>query len=372
MVWKTIALLIVTLLTGWLFSKLNSLQRLDLIKPLEKAGLGPISNNIASPPSFKPTLPSIDKIFSADHSWVATLSAQKLRTVIATGDIIPARSVNYQVLQYKDFKWPYLKTAEALKNADITFINLEAPLLAKCPVTQEGMVFCGDERNVEGLDYAGVDIASLANNHAANYGSEGVQTTVKLLSDHSILTTGVNGPAIKEIRGMKFAFLGYNDIGGSQPGISNADEEKIKQEIGEARKQSDVVIVTFHWGIEYQPQPNKRQQYLGHLAIDSGADLVIGNHPHWIQPIESYKDKLITYAHGNFVFDQMWSQKTREGVIGRYSFFDKQLVDVELLPIQIEDFGQPYFVKQAKNDSILKEMKRESLILTIQSAITAK
>jgi poly-gamma-glutamate synthesis protein (capsule biosynthesis protein) len=315
--------------------------------------------------SFIPNLPSIDQIFSDNHTWIATLSAQRLRTVIATGDVIPARSVNSKVLQFKDFNWPYLETAHVTRNADIALINLETPLIKNCPPTQTGMIFCGDERNVEGLVYAGVDVASLANNHVGNYGIQAVQETTNLLNENGILVTEVDGPVIKDIRGIKFAFLGYNDISKPQPGVSNVDGGKIKQEIAQARQKADIVVVIYHWGVEYRNQPDERQKYLGHLAIDAGADLVIGNHPHWIQPVEIYKDKLITYAHGNFVFDQMWSEKTKEGVIGKYTFYGDKLIDVEFIPIKIIDFGQPNLITDPRTRmSILNDMKEQTLKLS--------
>jgi len=314
--------------------------------------------------SFMPNMPSIDQIFSDGHAWTASLSAQKIRTMITTGDVIPARSVNSQVLQRKNFNWPYLKTASVTRNADITFINLETPLIKNCPPTQTGMIFCGYQRNVEGLAYAGVDVASLANNHAGNYGIQAVQETTDLLNENGILITGINGPIIKDIRGVKFAFLGYNDISNPQPGISNVDEEKIKKEIAQAKQQADIVIVAYHWGVEYINQPDERQKYLGHFTIDKGADLVIGNHPHWIQPVEIYKDKLITYAHGNFVFDQMWSEKTKEGIIGKYTFYDNKLIDVEFIPIKIIDYGQPNLITDPPlKRSILGDMKAQSIKL---------
>jgi poly-gamma-glutamate synthesis protein (capsule biosynthesis protein) len=325
-----------------------------------------IASPISSPKevlgdSFMPGTPSIDQVFSDNHTWIATLSAQKIRTMIATGDVIPARSVNSKVLELKDFNWPYLKTAEITKNADITFINLETPLIKNCPTTQEGMIFCGHAGNIEGLEYAGVDIASLANNHAGNHDSDAVQKTKNLLNKSGILVTGINGVVIKEIRGLGFAFLGYNDISSPQPGISNVDEEKIKKEIAQARQLADIVVVTYHWGVEYRDQPDERQKYLGHFTIDAGADLVIGNHPHWIQPIEIYKGKLITYAHGNFVFDQMWSEKTKEGVIGKYTFYENRLIDVEFIPIKIIDYGQPNLITDPLlKRSIMDDMKIQS------------
>ncbi len=142
--------------------------------------------------------------------------------------------------------------------------------------------------------------------------------------------------------------------------MDGSNEKKIEEEIKEARKNADIVIVAFHWGEEYTNQPNKVQRELAHLAIDSGADLIIGNHPHWIQPVEIYKNKLIMYAHGNFVFDQMWSEKTKEGVVGKYTFFDKKLVDAEFLPIKIQSYGQPYFLEGKEKEDILKSLLKES------------
>lgn len=327
------------------------------------------SQNLSTPvaktePEFKAITPSIDQIFIEDHSWINTLPSEGKRVLIATGDVIPARVVNIQATKYRNFKWPYEQTADILRDADITFINLETPLIKNCPLVDDGMKFCGDEKNAEGLVFAGVDIASLANNHAGNYGLDAINYTANLLSSNGILITGLNGPIYKDVRGLKFAFLGYDDIGHKQQGISWADEAKIKSEIAEAHENADIVIVTYHWGAEYRNQPDGRQKYLGRFTVDAGADLVIGNHPHWIQPIEIYKDKLITYAHGNFVFDQEWSLKTKQGVIGKYTFYDDKLVDVEFLPIQIENYGQPYFLTGDKKKDILDSMGKQSVKLS--------
>lgn len=313
--------------------------------------------NLKTKPQFVPEALSVDQIFSNDHNWTATLSADKVRTLIATGDVIPARYVNFQTVKKNNFRWPFEKTADFLKSGDITFINFETPLIKNRPLTGEGMVFCGDPRNVEGLIFAGVDVANLANNHMGDYSALGINSTVGLLESAGILVTGISGPAFKNIKGLGFSFLGYDDVS------SKIDEEKIKAEIELARKNSDIVIIAFHWGSEYVSQPSKRQRDLAHLVIDSGADLVIGNHPHWIEPVEIYKDKVITYAHGNFIFDQMWSQKTREGVVGKYTFYDKKLIDAEFLPVLIEDYAQPNFLTEDKKQAILDEMKSESLRL---------
>lgn len=331
------------------------MQHPDSIKPTDSVQtLAP-----TVPPQYLPQTVTPDKIFSNDHSWVATLSAEHVRTVIATGDVIPARLVNAKVVEMQNFRWPFEKTADFLQNADITFINLETPLIKNCPIIREGFTFCGDARNIEGLLFAGVDVANLGNNHTTNFGKEGVDETKALLEENGILATGIDGAEYKNIRGLKIAFLGYNDVGILNY-ISQADEGKIMQEIKEARNNADIVVVQFHWGIEYVTQPSNRQRQLGKLSIDNGADLVIGNHPHWVQPVEFYNGKLITYAHGNFVFDQTWSEETKTGVVGKYTFYNKELINAEFFPIYIPGNGQPYFLAGEQKQKILDGMKTAS------------
>lgn len=309
--------------------------------------------------------PSLNQIFSDNHSWIATLSAQHLTKMIVTGDIIPARSVNNAVVIRNNPLWPYEKVAEGInaQKADIIFANLETPLLKDCPVTTEGMIFCGSNKNVEGLKFIGINIVSLANNHAGNHDIAGVEETVAVLKQNNIDVTGLNGSLYKTIHGIHFAFLGYNDITAPQPGIENVDENVITQEIRVAKQKADVIIVMLHWGVEYRNQPDDRQIYLAHFIMDQGADLIVSNHPHWIQPIEIYNGKLIMYAHGNFIFDQMWSEETRKGVIGIYTFYDKQLIDIQFLPIYIQNYGQAEFILGDAKRSVLDHLKIQSEIL---------
>lgn len=332
----------------------------DLTAPeIVSTNLPKIAKKLAPAPSVEPL--TLEKIFSEQKNF-PLLDASKVITLIATGDVIPARSVNFQTNQRNDFTWPFLKTADVLKFADITFINLETPLMKNCQLINEGMKFCGSDKHIEGLKFAGVDVANFGNNHSANYGKAGIDETKQLLEKNGIAVTGLNGPVYLQVEGIKFAFLGYSDIE-KTPLVSTAEEGRIKAEVGEARKNADVVIVQYHWGTEYITPPEERQKFLGRLTIDSGADLVIGNHPHWIKPIEFYNGKLITYGHGNFVFDQEWSQKTKEGVVGKYTFYGKDLIDAEYLPVEIVNYGQPYFLEGARKKAILDEMYKESVVL---------
>ena len=286
-----------------------------------------------------------------------------IRTLLVTGDIIPGRGVNYFATVRHDFLWPFRPTAAYTKNADITYINLEAPLFAGCPVNPNPtFTFCGDPRWVNGLTYMGADVANLANNHLNNYGAQGITATDQLLNQHHILTSGLGPVAVIDVRGLKFGFIGFNGVGRA------IDKVALKAGIARARQLADVVVVQFHWGKEYQRQPLADPGVptpddpvtIGHLAIDAGADIVIGNHPHWYQGIEVYHGKLITYAHGNFVFDQMWSEQTREGVIGIYTFYGNKLVAASWRAVRSYDYGQPIFMNAKDNAIALTTMEAAS------------
>jgi len=282
--------------------------------------------------------------------------------ILITGDVLPAREVNNRAATKNNWNWPYQNIAARLRSADITFINLETPLVEGCQRTQSGMIFCGDPLNVQGLQFAGVDIASLANNHALNQGEEGFTETAELLTRNGILPVGDNEqPKILVRKGTRFAFLAYNDVGEqSELLMAAAKEDRIRQDIVVAKEQADVVILQFHWGEEYRRLPTWRQEELAHFAIDNGADLVLGNHPHWFQAVEMYKGKLIAYSHGNFVFDQMWSLETRQGVVGEYIFEGTVLVDVIYHPVQIEEYGQPRWLEGEEKTKVLEELRNAS------------
>ena len=161
---------------------------------------------------------------------------------MATGDIIPARSVNFQTLKKNDFTWAWKNIAQILKTGDITVINLESPLIADCPVVNDGFQFCGYKQHSEGLVYAGVDVVALANNHIGNYGKNGIDETVKLLRSRGIDVTGINGnPAVRIVNNIRVGFLAYNDIGVKEEGVSSTDANIMEKEIQNLRNNVDVL-----------------------------------------------------------------------------------------------------------------------------------
>lgn len=294
------------------------------------------------------------------------------QTVIhATGDVLLARVPNKTMINLDNLNWPFEKVVEVLSAADIVIVNLENPLIANCPIRTTETRFCGRLENVESLLFASVDVVNVANNHIGNEGPAGVASTVKTLSEAGIAVTGTdrNNFAVKEVNGIQFVFLGYNEVD-RQPGAAYPDRDRLESEISEARQtvgENGVIIVSLHGGVEYTHEVSDNQRDVAHTAIDAGADLVIGHHPHWYQGIEMYNGKLIMYSLGNFVFDQMQSYKTRVGYMARLVFNGSQLADVEFLPVLIHDFGQPDWLTGVDAEIEYKNLRRISRELEIEA-----
>jgi poly-gamma-glutamate capsule biosynthesis protein CapA/YwtB (metallophosphatase superfamily) len=308
-------------------------------------------------------------------------AAPKPTRLLATGDIIPARCVYAQQLAYGDFRHAFLATADVLRAADITVGSLDASLSdAGQPIgCMETFSLLAPASSIEGLTFAGFDVLTVASNHAKDCGASacGDQAFVDTLSN--LETAGIaavgGGRNLAEARsarvltvnGVRFAFLGYDDIGSSDygatedsPGTAPLAFGSLGEDVARARQEADVVIVLNHWGTEYTSVPNERQQGLAREAVGAGATLVIGNHPHWVQAVESLKGGFVSYALGNFVFDQDWSLETQQGVVMEAIFHGARLVSVRYLPVHIYDQHQPRWAEPSEGESILGRMEEAS------------
>jgi poly-gamma-glutamate capsule biosynthesis protein CapA/YwtB (metallophosphatase superfamily) len=124
---------------------------------------------------------------------------------------------------------------------------------------------------------------------------------------------------------------------------SNNVDEELVEAIKKNKPQVDILIVSFHWGIEYAQEPASWQIELAHQVIEAGADLILGHHPHVIQKVEDYHGNKIVYSLGNFIFDQPWSETTKKGLVGVLTFQGKKLVNSEFKEVYIQDYSQPDF-----------------------------
>ena len=275
----------------------------------------------------------------------------------AVGDVILGRKVDERMAKYRDYLSPFRDVAAELSAADVAVANLETPLSDRVVPSHDPktLAFATSTRAIPGLRLAGIDAVSLANNHSLNCGPEPFVDTLAALESAGVKHFGggrtredARRPAIVEARGLRFAFLGYDDVAGRYyaagertPGIAPLDLPEVVADVRAARQVADVVVPYFHWGTEYTSVPTQRQREVAHAAVDAGAALVLGSHPHWVQAVEFHRGAFIAYSLGNFVFDQDWSTETQQGVILKTTWLNGRLVAVDFLPVRIFDQHRP-------------------------------
>lgn len=263
-----------------------------------------------------------------------------------------SRGVRRAILAAHDPIMPLRKVAPLLSAADIAFINLESPFSDRGAYYQGGLIFHAPPETIAALTLAGVSVASTANNHARDCGAHGVEYTVAWLRSHGIQPVGsseseaaTHAGVVVPRNGVRFGFLAYTydqnngnwrDIDAR---IALADPERVCRDVTALKKRCDVVIVSMHHGVEYMPNPSKKQIEFAHAAIDAGATIVIGHHPHVIQREEQYKSGLIFFSLGNFVFDQYQREATQHGEVVQVSFIGKEILATHVMHVRITPTG---------------------------------
>ena len=196
---------------------------------------------------------------------------------------------------------------------DLTIVNLEGPLTSSNRKEKEnGFIFKGDPEYVNILSGSSVELCNVANNHTLDYGKEGLAETARVLEASGIGYSGFSRAYYTQIKGVRVGSLGFTQWEHSKGDIAKA--------VAEARLNCDLLIVSIHWGVEGQHETSATQRALGRAAVDAGADLVIGTHPHVYQGIEKYKDKYIVYSLGNFCFGGNANPADKRCLIFQQSF----------------------------------------------------
>ena len=287
-----------------------------------------------------------------------TVEPPKTKTTILyfVGDIMLARGVKSSVL--KNFNGDYSRLFEnlsPLKDADILFGNLEGDVSNVGNNVGSKYSFRMDVAVLPVLKDAGFDIVSFANNHVGDWNMSAFKDTLSRLDEIGILKSGAGinksdaeTPAIIEKNGTKFGFISFTDVGpnwleakADNPGILLASNPNFADIIKNAKTKCDVLIVTFHFGVEYKTIHNQRQEDLAHTAIDNGADMIVGGHPHVIEDISEYNGKPIVYSLGNFIFDQYFSKETMRGMLYSAEFDGANLIKTDQKIITLNKFFQP-------------------------------
>lgn len=300
-------------------------------------------------------------------------------TLFAVGDIMMSRYIGKR-MKYFGVDAPFEFITEDLKKADIVFGNLESMIgimkKNEKPYYKKNYNFLAVPESAKALKDAGFTILNLANNHAKDYGPKRIISTRNYLKEAGLSYFGAGGNlkearqvTVVEEKGTKFAFLGYgiahsNDVyaAGERAGIVPFYRNYLKADIANAKLVADVVIVSIHWGKEYEAKPIERQVKLAHDIIDYGADIILGHHPHVTQSVEFYKEKPIIYSMGNFLFDQK-EGRTKGGMLYSFGFEGKKLNSINAVPL---GRVKTYYPKVAEGDvktKQLKELREISLYL---------
>ncbi|BAU48457.1 capsule biosynthesis protein [Sulfurifustis variabilis] len=306
-------------------------------------------------------------------STVAEDAEGELR-VAAVGDIMLGGTAAPELAIF-GYDYPFAQTKELLGQAMLAFGNLEGPL------TDRGQPFEGKQYVFRSppdlvapaLARAGFRLVSLANNHLMDYGLDGLRDTVRALDAAGIRYAGAGEdlararrPALVNAGSARIALLAYSLTfpeefwaSNARPGTAFGHEKEVRADVAAARENADIVLVSFHWGREGTTELRDYQRALGHAAIDAGAAAVIGHHPHVLQAVEHYRDGIILYSLGNFVFGSYSSTATRS-VVAVLTVRDKRVHAVALHPINVKNAEvvfQPRPLAGADADEVVELLK---------------
>lgn len=251
--------------------------------------------------------------------------------ILFAGDIMLDRGIKYFADKNGGNNFIFEKISPVLKENDLVVANLEGPItdnksvsLGTIPGTANNYLFTFDPSWAKTLFDNNIKLVNLGNNHILNFGQAGLNSTKEYLDEANVSYFGApNGEKniVKNINGIKIGFVSYNQFENDLP-------KYIENEIKNLRLQSDIIVVFCHWGNEYLLTATDEQKNLARQFIDTGADLIIGSHPHVIEPIEEYNGKRIYYSLGNFIFDQYFNEDVRNG-LGVVVKIDKKTKQLE-------------------------------------------
>lgn len=297
---------------------------------------------------------------------------------LAVGDIMLSRGVARAITRSGEATTPFEKMADVFQSTDFNFGNLESPISGNDNRLGKGLNFNMKTGDLIGLKKFNFKILNLANNHALDQGFEGLLKTRAFLNQEKLGFIGTGEtleeawqPKVIVVKGVKIGFVGASYSSFNDGGVERndyvartEDTEKLKRAIKILQiKKVDFIVATMHAGDEYTRNPNKLQTDFARTAIDFGADIVIGGHPHWVQTIEKYKDKYIFYSLGNFIFDQSFSRDTSEGLTLKITLLNQKasvsktkIEQIELLPVVIENASTPRLANETEAAQILQKI----------------
>lgn len=299
-------------------------------------------------------------IEARDELFFESIEDKNETKIAFVGDIMLDRGVKQKADQkgMGDLNFAFANIKEDLQKYDLLVGNLEGPISDKGEDKHNLYSFRMNPSVINVLKEVGFRAVSVTNNHINDWGIDAMKDTFNRLNnaDIKVLGGGENvekaiEPKIVDVDGVKIALLSFGQFGkgifeatDKKAGIAIISEDLLRKSIDLAKTNTDIVVVTFHFGDEYQKNQNTYQEKYAKMAIDFGVDLVIGHHPHVVQPLIQYKNVYIAYSLGNFIFDQYFSPETMEGGLLEVNIKDKKIFGVKLRKVQMNSDYQPSLV----------------------------
>jgi len=297
--------------------------------------------------------------------------------VVSGGDVMADRVVKSYINTY-GADAVLRGIAPQLEKGDAAWVNLESPLSSLgSPTPGKDYTFEGPPSMAKALAAAGIDVVTMGNNHSVDYGQAALVDTIKRLEKAGVQVVGAGrddadawtAAVVKTAAGATIGFLAWSDViwpgyrATSAPGVAElrTDIPRMKESIRALAKEVDYVVVGYHWGLEYENYPWGAQTSAAHAAIDAGADLVIGHHPHVLQGFETYKGRLIAYSLGDLVFDH-FSIATGQTVLVD-AVLTADGVKATLVPVYVSSSGIPAVQKGSDATTILSLVRQYSKAL---------
>ncbi len=308
-------------------------------------------------------------------------------SIAAVGDIMLGSHVIHYLKKY-GANYPFDSTSIILKAADLAIGNLEAPFATKGVKFEKKFNFKVPPKYATGLVDAGFNVLNLANNHTMDYGVEALISTLHTLDSLNLPYSGAGmnkeqalKPAILEHNGIKVAFIGCSLTfpaefwaAKNSPGTYSPQETELVTMIKHCEEVADYTVVSFHWGGEGRITPKQYQKEFAHLSVDAGADLIIGHHPHVLQGVELYRNRLIVYSLGNFAFGS-YTRRSKDSAILKVYLTRNGLLYARLIPISVYNYEvsfQPRILKGKNADDVIKHVQQISLHLNKDKNIVTK
>lgn len=306
---------------------------------------------------------------SYDRGYLSFLSLATKRPAEATlvfgGDVMLSREIGNIMQRKNDYTYFWKDIRDLFTDSDVAFINFENPVSDIGENVGSIYSFRADPKTLEGLQYAGIDVVSFANNHVWDWSREAFLQSLELLEQKGIDYIGAgrnydesHTAKIIERNGIKVAYLGYTNLlpyslrqTDSVPSVAGIDMEQMAIDISNAKESgADIVVASFHWGEEYDTTHNNLEEVIAKAVIDAGVDLVIGHHPHVVQEVEVYNGGVIAYSLGNLIFDQNFSPDTSHGLVLRAVVDKTGVKSAEKIKV---DFESTYVPKVGTIEKIL-------------------